>query len=697
MVRCSVGPLVSPTTQAILEEIGQKQPNGVPCTRSFDEFYKKYKETSKKRKVGRTRSFAQEEMFQKPNVFNNTEIEEHKMELETAFGIRRPKGKLPTATKTRLGKSFSLDSRLPSTEKTALNKDIVLINKRDEKDTQAETSVPRKQSGTAYSASRRPQVKSEYFDYNFRTCRRNSDMEFEEFEVCESISDKLDKMATRKESLTNDSATPNLPATGNTVADNVENQCVKGEKEQEQRVKQDSCSSHDENLNENNFKARNSVQDKLNSWEEAIQQKRLSVENHFNERKDSTEKYSLIKRGSTDDSSSQRSSSTEDIINNLEAKIKRGSMDNLNVSERHTSECSSESTQSIDYENVLKETNNQDTWGKQAQLRRRSLEGSNSRRSSYVSSTNEEIKSGTWKRFVESRRYSSTENLAQSRKNSTDSKMGSRRNSVKKLVPLEDGINSRDFCQEARKNSLEWRRLSLNGDVNTFDNGINGNRSATNRSNQSSRRSSVEKREKASQEIADSVGASHRTSRRGSRESLHSKRSSIDSEHRGLETKHETHFTGTDDKKNGEKESGTEVKAEGGNKDQTEYKITIKISQTEQESYKIGTDKFEEIVINDPEPLDSLELYFPKPEGQASQEKPTSCNNSKKNDEAGHGDSNLEPAEYKRRFDRNRNYKPQSRWPMETTVVVDMEKSEEAAPHLISHGKAHVKTTRRLF
>lgn len=561
MIRCSVGPLVSPTTHAILEEIGQKQPNGVPCTRSFDEFYKKYKETTKQRKVGRTRSFAQDEMFQKSNVFTNSEIEQHKAELETAFGIRRPKGKPLQITKGRLGKTLSLDSRLQSLERAIAENNLNMEKTFDIK-------IPKQKEEPKMEASKKIQ---HYFDYNTPVRQPNSDMEFEEFQIFENISGKLDKTVDKQK---------------------VESPKIEHE--------------NSENMG--------SVKEKRNSWEEAIQQKRLSVENKLNERKDGSEK-----RGSTDGSCS----STEDIITNYETKSKQDSSESESNNEHQSSECSSVSTQSIDFGN---ETTNQDTWGRQAQLRKKSEEFGKRRNSLESSKKSDENVTGTWKRFVESRKHSSTENLAQIRRSSYETSTGSRRNSVKKLVD----IDGREFCQEIRKHSAELRKRSM--------------------------------------------------SENSEKQSIRSTSSSI-----------------TDVNCQGARHSVTE---KTGVKEDTDYKITIKISQTENEAVQIGNDKFEEIVINDSEPMDSLELYFPKQDNGEDKEKHSDSpviETDEKITKEVEKSADSEPIEYKRRFDRNRHYKPQSRWPMETTVVVDMEKNEEAEPKLISHGKSNVKTTRRLF
>ncbi|KAK6620566.1 hypothetical protein RUM43_010858 [Polyplax serrata] len=95
MITCSVGSLLSPTAQAIMEEINEKYGYQTNVSNSFAEFYRKYakvNEPSMRKKVGRTRSFGQNSSFQKPNVLNNREIESYKYDLEMEIGIRKPKG-----------------------------------------------------------------------------------------------------------------------------------------------------------------------------------------------------------------------------------------------------------------------------------------------------------------------------------------------------------------------------------------------------------------------------------------------------------------------------------------------------------------------------------------------------------------------------------------------------------------------------
>ena len=95
MLTCSIGPLLSPTAQAIMEEISEKYEKESNISLSFADIYSKYveaNEQNKTKKVGRTRSFGHTDMFQRPNVLNNREIDMYKYDLEVEIGIRKPKG-----------------------------------------------------------------------------------------------------------------------------------------------------------------------------------------------------------------------------------------------------------------------------------------------------------------------------------------------------------------------------------------------------------------------------------------------------------------------------------------------------------------------------------------------------------------------------------------------------------------------------
>lgn len=232
MITCSVGPLVSPTTQAIMEEIGQKYPNSRNnITRTFDEFYRKYVETNesaRKKKVGRTRSFGQNDVFQKPNVLNNTEIEMYKTDLEMEFGIRKPTGKALSSIKTKLIKSNSLGSRLELsgreevekklkqiTDKAQTETDTEKLERRTslsdrekeeettkkvekvEKEEEKKVSLSERKGSIPENTEKEMKPKKEIlFGYDKKLLNKDKkpDMEFEEFEVCETYEQKLEKL-----------------------------------------------------------------------------------------------------------------------------------------------------------------------------------------------------------------------------------------------------------------------------------------------------------------------------------------------------------------------------------------------------------------------------------------------------------------------------------------------------------------------
>lgn len=288
MITCSIGSLLSPTTQAIIQEINEKYGDENNVSRSFNEFYRKYvelNEPNKKRKIGRARSFGQNDVFHGPNVLNNTEIEMYKYDLEMEIGIRKPKGLSQSNLKVRLDKCNSLESREekikekpaeisaepPKTtdleiydkkEKICDSPITIVIDKceeKDENDTQLtwgetrtdsetidekpeekETSIQlkenkeevselplnslnmksvfkRSQSAPHGVVTPEPSHESQKdntpesfkslskeilfgYDKKLFNGKRKQDMEFEEFEICDSLTEKLEKLEEKNTS-----------------------------------------------------------------------------------------------------------------------------------------------------------------------------------------------------------------------------------------------------------------------------------------------------------------------------------------------------------------------------------------------------------------------------------------------------------------------------------------------------------------
>ncbi|KAL0266279.1 UNVERIFIED_CONTAM: hypothetical protein PYX00_008871 [Menopon gallinae] len=199
MITCSVGPLLSPTTQAILDEIGEKYPDRKNFTRTFEEFYRKYTENNnelRRKKLGRARSFGQNDVFHKPNILSNTEIDMYKNDLEVEIGIRKPSGKNQNTLRQKLVKSNSVGSRFEFFEREVAEKLNEILETAVEMAGKSEEETPKGTVKTAVAEEEPANESQILFGYDKEAFdrERKTDMEFEEFEVCETVEEKIEKL-----------------------------------------------------------------------------------------------------------------------------------------------------------------------------------------------------------------------------------------------------------------------------------------------------------------------------------------------------------------------------------------------------------------------------------------------------------------------------------------------------------------------
>lgn len=198
MITCSIGPLLSPTTQAILDEIGEKYPDRKNFTRTFEEFYRKYTENNElwRKKIGRARSFGQNDVFHKPNILSNTEIDMYKNDLEMEIGIRKPSGKSQNTLRQKLVKLNSVGSRFEFYEQEVVEKLNEILDAAVEMAGKNGEEPPKEAKEIAIVEEEPADENRLHFGYGREAFNRErkADMEFEEFEVCETVEEKVEKL-----------------------------------------------------------------------------------------------------------------------------------------------------------------------------------------------------------------------------------------------------------------------------------------------------------------------------------------------------------------------------------------------------------------------------------------------------------------------------------------------------------------------